>query len=238
MAQEGVVFGGRGVAREGWSGAWGQIRRKRVFDVVVGAILLALGSPLFALIGLAIKLDSRGSVFFRQVRIGARPRLSDGSVVWDIRQFSVFKFRSMRAASDESIHAAHVRAFVEGRLDPSHGSFKLQDDDRITRVGRVLRRTSLDELPQLINVVRGEMSLVGPRPVPPYEVDLYEDWQMERLSAMPGVTGAWQVSGQGRVTFDEMIRMDIDYVRRHSFLGDLKLLAQTVPAILSGAGAE
>lgn len=238
MAQESVVFGGRGVERGRWQGAWGQIRRKRAFDSLAAGLLLVLASPLFVLISIAIKLDSRGPVFFRQMRVGAGPRRSDGSVVWDIRQFSVFKFRSMRTASDESVHAAHVKAFVEGSLEPSHGSFKLQDDDRITRVGRVLRRTSLDELPQLINVVRGEMSLVGPRPVPPYEVDLYEDWQMERLSATPGITGAWQVSGRGRVTFDEMITMDIEYVRHHSFVGDLKLLAKTLPAILSGAGAE
>lgn len=238
MAQESVVFSGRGVEHERRNGVWGRIRRKRVFDIVAAGILLVLASPLFVVIGLAIMLDSKGPIFFRQMRIGARPRRAEGSVVWDIRQFSVFKFRSMRAASDESVHAAHVKAFVEGKLEPSHGSFKLQDDDRITPVGRVLRRTSLDELPQLINVVRGEMSLVGPRPVPPYEVELYEDWQMERLSAMPGITGAWQVSGRGRVTFDEMIRMDIEYVRHHSFWGDLKLLAQTLPAALTGEGAE
>jgi lipopolysaccharide/colanic/teichoic acid biosynthesis glycosyltransferase len=143
--------------------------------------------------------------------------------------------------ADQSLHAEYVRAFVEGRVDAGDGgdaAFKLAHDPRVTRVGRILRRTSLDELPQLFNVLKGEMSLVGPRPVPPYEVAQYRESDAERLAALPGITGLWQVDGRGTVPFDEMIRMDREYVRNQTVWLDLKILAATIPAILSGRGAR
>lgn len=220
-------------------GSWASARFKRVFDIFVAGLLTLISLPISGLIAIAIKLDSRGPVIFRQKRIGARPRRVGDNVVWDIQPFEVLKFRSMDHASDPSVHINHIQDFVNGTLEPSpDGSYKISDDHRITRVGRLLRRASLDELPQLINVLRGDMSLVGPRPVPDYEVAGYQDWQYERLNALPGITGMWQVHGRGRVTFDEMIRMDIGYVNDRTFAGDLKLLALTLPAVFSKAGAE
>jgi lipopolysaccharide/colanic/teichoic acid biosynthesis glycosyltransferase len=143
--------------------------------------------------------------------------------------------------ADSSLHEAFCKAFVEGRiesLDGDESAFKLARDPRVTRVGRLLRKTSLDELPQLVNVLKGEMSLVGPRPVPTYEVAGYQTWHCERLAALPGITGLWQIKGRGRVTFEEMIRMDIDYVRNRSLWLDIKILVFTIPAVLSGRGAE
>jgi lipopolysaccharide/colanic/teichoic acid biosynthesis glycosyltransferase len=143
----------------------------------------------------------------------------------------------MTQNADQSLHQTHIQAYVEERLDTTR-IVKLTDDPRVTRVGRILRRTSLDELPQLLNVLKGDMSLVGPRPVPIYEAAAYADWHRERLAALPGITGLWQVDGRGRVSFTEMVRMDIAYVRNQSLLLDIKLLLSTIPAVLSGRGAE
>jgi lipopolysaccharide/colanic/teichoic acid biosynthesis glycosyltransferase len=147
----------------------------------------------------------------------------------------------MRQNSDQSLHQAYIKEFVEGQAAPSDADgskFKLTNDPRVTRIGRFIRKTSLDELPQLLNVLKGEMSLVGPRPVPTYEVAAYRAWHHERLAALPGITGIWQVQGRCQVPFEEMIRMDIDYVRRQSPWLDLKLLFLTIPAVVSGEGAE
>ena len=147
----------------------------------------------------------------------------------------------MVADADQSIHEEYVRSFVQGRLDAgekTEATFKLAHDPRVTRVGRILRRTSLDELPQLFNVLKGEMSLVGPRPVPPYEVAQYHESDAERLAALPGITGLWQVQGRGVVPFREMIRMDLEYVRKQTVWLDLKILFATIPVILSGHGAR
>lgn len=143
--------------------------------------------------------------------------------------------------ADQSLHQGHIRAFVQGQLPVRDGvgaKFKIANDDRITRVGRVLRRTSLDELPQLLNVLRGEMSLVGPRPVPPYEVAEYQASEMERLAALPGITGLWQVNGRGELPFSEMVRLDREYVRHQSLWLDCRILAATLPAVVSGRGAK
>lgn len=211
---------------------------KRTLDVGGAGTLLVLLSPLMALIAVAIKLDSRGPVIFAQQRVGARQgRLPSGEVVWQVRNFPFYKFRSMYTSIDESLHQAHIQAYVEGRLNESAETFKLKNDPRVTRVGRVLRKTSLDELPQLVNVLKGEMSLVGPRPVPPYEVAQYKEHHCERLAALPGITGLWQVKGRSQVPFEEQIRMDIEYVRNQSLWLDIKLLLQTIPAVLSGRGA-
>jgi lipopolysaccharide/colanic/teichoic acid biosynthesis glycosyltransferase len=214
---------------------------KRFLDIVLATLLLVVLSPLMLLIAVLIRLDTPGPIIFVQERVGARRRSRDGRTVWEIRNFPFYKLRSMVQDADPSTHQAHVKAYVEGRVEPSStcsAKFKLTDDPRVTRVGRMLRRTSLDELPQLINVLRGEMSLVGPRPVPTYEMAEYQPWHRERLAALPGLTGLWQVNGRCQVSFEEQIRMDIEYVRNPSLWLDLKLLFLTIPAVLSGRGAD
>jgi lipopolysaccharide/colanic/teichoic acid biosynthesis glycosyltransferase len=210
-------------------------------DMVGALLMLSLLSPLMLLIAILIKLDTPGPVIFVQERVGARRRTKAGRTGWEISNFLVYKFRTMVSDADQSIHQAHIKAFIEGRIEPDHGAeagFKLNHDPRVTRVGRMLRKTSLDELPQLVNVLKGEMSLVGPRPVPTYEVAQYEPRHYERLAALPGITGLWQVRGRGRVSFDEMIAMDIEYVRHQSPWLDIKILLLTIPAVLTGRGAE
>ncbi len=212
---------------------------KRVLDITLAGLALIVLAPVMLAIALVVKVDSTGPVLFKQKRAGARLRRIDGKLSLEIGTFEMLKFRSMVQNADQALHEAHVKAFVEGRL-ASNGkgaAFKLTDDPRVTRVGRILRRTSLDELPQLINVLRGEMSLVGPRPVPLYEVEHYDQWHRERLNALPGITGLWQVAGRCALGFDEMVRLDIDYVRRQSLGLDAKILVLTIPAVLSGRGA-
>jgi len=214
---------------------------KRALDVCVAGALLILLLPLFFMIALLVKLDSRGPIFFTHERVGARRRRLAGEVVWVIEKFGMHKFRSMFQHADSAVHEAYIRDFVEGRVQKSEatgGKFKLTNDPRVTRIGRILRRTSLDELPQLFNVLKGEMSLVGPRPVPPYEVACYQRVHYGRLLALPGITGLWQVNGRCQVSFDEMIRMDLEYVRGASLRLDCQILLRTIPAVLSGRGAE
>ncbi len=212
---------------------------KRGLDLIVAAIALLILSPVMLAIGFLIRLDSPGSSLFIQERVGARRRSVNGRTAWQVQNFRSYKFRTMMQNADPKIHQAHVQALARaGSQMPAGEDFKLRNDPRVTRVGRFLRKTSLDEVPQLVNVLKGEMSLVGPRPVPPYEVAEYQPWQRERLAALPGITGQWQVHGRGRVTFDDMIRMDIEYVRHPSLWTDLKLLVLTVPAVLSRRGAH
>jgi lipopolysaccharide/colanic/teichoic acid biosynthesis glycosyltransferase len=209
---------------------------KRVGDLSVSCLLLAFLSPLFLLIGLLVRMDSPGPIIFVQERMGYR---------WRSRQqqpFMCYKFRSMYHNSDQSVHEQHIISCIGGQQgddvpDDAGILAKLAHDDRITPFGRVLRRTSLDELPQLWNVLRGDMSLVGPRPVPLYEVAQYNQWQRGRLEVTPGMTGLWQVQGRGRVTADGMAQMDIDYIARQSFWLDLEILVWTLPAVLRGRGA-
>ncbi|MCC6170082.1 MAG: sugar transferase [Caldilineaceae bacterium] len=213
---------------------------KRVIDVGVTILALLLLWPLLLLIAALIKVESPGPVFFVQQRVGARRRVYNGETVWEIQPFPMVKFRSMAHNADQSLHEEHIKAYVSGLLDDGNdgsAKFKLTDDPRITRVGRFLRKTSLDEAPQMINVLRGEMSLVGPRPVPLYEAALYQPEHYERLMAVPGLTGLWQVEGRGEVTFEEMMRLDIRYVRHRSFLLDFLILVQTIPVVLRGRGA-
>jgi lipopolysaccharide/colanic/teichoic acid biosynthesis glycosyltransferase len=214
---------------------------KRCFDSVVSLSLLLFLAPLLLLIALLIVLESRGSPLFVQERVGSTRVRRGRSTVWEVQTFRLYKYRSMRKTSGAAPdpHVAHIQAFVAGNVDAARngGTFKLSNDPRVTRVGRILRRTSLDELPQLINVLKGEMSLVGPRPSPTYEVDSYDEWHYRRFEARPGVTGLWQVSGRCELSFEEMVELDVDYVRRRSLLLDLKLLVQTIPAVLAGRGA-
>jgi lipopolysaccharide/colanic/teichoic acid biosynthesis glycosyltransferase len=207
---------------------------KRVIDVAGSLVALLLFAPVFVLIILAIKLSSKGPILFRQTRIG-----QNGT------PFMFVKFRSMYVNNDSAIHKQYVRRLIAGEVHQSgsngsgNGSghvYKLTSDSRITPVGNLLRRTSLDELPQLINVLRGEMSLVGPRPPIAYEVEAYDVWHRARLLEMkPGITGLWQVNGRSRVTFDEMVRLDLRYARQWSPWLDVKILLRTPRAVLNGA---
>lgn len=209
-----------------------EYRAKRVLDVVAASILLILAAPLAAVVAVLIKLSSPGPVLFKQLRVGR-----DGT------QFMFYKFRSMRVGNDDSQHRQYIKAFIEGnedelrRLQSGKKLYKLTSDDRVTFVGRFLRRTSLDELPQLINVLRGEMSMVGPRPHLPYEVDLYKDWHRRRLQGMPGITGWWQIHGRSRVPFDEAVRMDIWYLERQSLILDIRIMCRTLTKATVGRGA-
>jgi lipopolysaccharide/colanic/teichoic acid biosynthesis glycosyltransferase len=193
------------------------------------------------LIALLIKLDSSGPIFFTHERVGARRTRVRGEAIWAVENFRMHKFRSMRQDADSTAHEAYIRDFVQGRVQPDKtkgGKFKLTNDHRVTRVGRILRRTSLDELPQLFNVVKGQMSLVGPRPVPPYEVACYRPGDHKRLTATPGITGLWQVHGRCQVSFEEMIHMDLEYIQKASLWIDLQILFLTIPAVFCGKGAE
>jgi lipopolysaccharide/colanic/teichoic acid biosynthesis glycosyltransferase len=192
-------------------------RRKRALDVLLACLILAIGSPVVLGIALAIRLTSPGPILFRQRRVGL-----DGA------PFTVLKFRTMQDGASHEIHERFVSRMLSA-TPPSleRGAYKLQRDPRVTAVGRWLRKTSLDELPQLVNVLKGEMSIVGPRPPLAYEVVKYEAWQRERLAVRPGLTGLWQVSGRNRLTYVEMCRVDVAYVRGWSFLQDLKIVART-----------
>jgi len=204
---------------------------KRGSDVVIASLALALLSPLWLLIALLIKLDSRGPVFYKQERVGM-----------DGRVFLFYKFRTMRAGTDDAAHREFQKRYISGRPDSNLGdderpAYKLLADDRVTRWGRILRRTSIDELPQLFNVLRGDMSVVGPRPPIPYEVESYELWHRKRLDMKPGITGLWQVSGRNRLPFDEMVRMDLYYIENWSLLLDVKIILQTLPVMWRGEDA-
>lgn len=209
---------------------------KRTMDLTLVTLSFIFLWPLLFAVGLAIRLDSEGPALFRQERMGARWVWLNGRLTWQIQPFSIYKFRTMYHNTDDSLHKAHIKKFVNND-SAQEGSFKLQRDPRITRVGKILRRTSLDELPQVLNVLLGDMSLVGPRPVPLYEVEAYEDRHYERFGALQGITGYWQVWGRSRVSFEEMIAMDIEYARNPSLSQDIKILLWTVPAVFSGDGA-
>lgn len=212
---------------------------KRTVDVLLAALLIPVLSPLMLLIALLIKLDSPGPVFFVQERIGVRRRLKGRRVIWELYPFSFYKFRSMITDADPTPHRVYFNNFRHAQVAGDQFTpFKLTRDSRVTRVGAILRRTSLDELPQLLNVLKGEMSLVGPRPALLYEVALYDEAHYERFRVVPGITGWWQATARSQVGFEAMIRMDIDYARRSGFWFDLKILLLTIPAVLSCRGAE
>ena len=207
---------------------------KRGMDIVGSALALVLTAPAFAIIAITIKATSKGPVFFRQRRLGQNGQ-----------PFVFLKFRSMTDGNDPSAHKEYVKKLIAGNAERNGGNgsgdgvFKLTKDTRITPVGAFLRKTSLDELPQFINVLKGEMSLVGPRPPIPYEVENYDVWHRRRLlEAKPGITGLWQVSGRSRVTFDEMVRLDLRYARECSPWTDIKILVRTPIAVLLGEGAH
>jgi lipopolysaccharide/colanic/teichoic acid biosynthesis glycosyltransferase len=206
---------------------------KRAMDIVGSMLTLLLLAPVFLAIALAIKLTSKGPVFFRQKRMGQSGE-----------EFIFFKFRTMHVNNDSWVHQEYVRQLIAGSAQrhPGNGNgkgfYKLTKDSRITSVGRFLRRASLDEFPQLLNVLRGEMSLVGPRPAIAYEVEAYDTWHRQRIfEAKPGMTGLWQVTARSRVNFDEMVRLDLQYARTWSPWMDLKILMRTPVAMFFDDGA-
>jgi exopolysaccharide biosynthesis polyprenyl glycosylphosphotransferase len=201
---------------------------KRAFDIVFTLVVAALGLPFYMLIAALIKLTSEGPVLFVQERVG-----QDG------RTFRFYKFRTMLVDNNDYQHRSFAEDFIKGRLmnDAEEGRvFKLQNDPRVTSIGRFLRKTSLDELPQFINVLRGEMTLVGPRPPLAYELAHYKEWHRGRLVVKPGLTGLWQVSGRSSVPFDEMVMLDLYYIENWSLALDLKIILRTVPVMLFGLG--
>lgn len=202
---------------------------KRTLDIVFGIAMFAAALPIMVVVAVLVALDSPGPILYKQRRVG-----QDG------HEFDMYKFRSMRHNADHSVHHMAVARFMKGeRLDTSrttNSPYKLGDDKRITRFGKFIRRTSLDELPQLWNIVSGEMSLVGPRPPVPYEVAMYSKRAMQRLNGKPGLTGPWQVYGRGKVKFPEMVEMDIAYLRNRSLAYDIKLILATLPAVFKGRG--
>lgn len=205
------------------------LRAKRILDVTVSLFLLPVFCLVVPIIALLIRLDSKGPILYRQKRIG-----QNGI------EFDFFKFRSMYVDNDDSSHRTAVQQFMNGH-QLNHGAataqlYKLTNDQRITRVGKFIRKTSLDELPQFLNVLRGEMSLVGPRPPLAYEVENYNQRDHLRLAGKPGLTGTWQVYGRSRVSFREMVEMDIDYLQTQSLRYDLKLILLTVPVMVLGRG--
>jgi lipopolysaccharide/colanic/teichoic acid biosynthesis glycosyltransferase len=203
---------------------------RRCFDLAVSSLLILLLGPLLIGVALAIRLDSRGPALFRQRRVGHREK-----------EFTLYKFRSMRVDADPRGHQEYVTALIKGENTSQENGgetlYKLAVDNRITPVGRWIRRWSLDELPQLFNVVKGDMSLVGPRPAIPYEVSEYPSWYRERFSVKPGLTGYWQVSGRNERTYEEMVRLDIEYAERRTLGLDLLILLKTPWVVLSRKGA-
>ncbi len=201
---------------------------KRSLDLVLSTVGIVLYMPLFIVISICIKMTSKGPILFSQARLGK-----------DAVPFEYYKFRTMYADSD----CRNDKEFVKNLIDGKYGEigkntvFKIKNDTRITPIGRFLRKTSLDELPQFFNVLKGEMSLVGPRPPIPYEYERYDEWHKERLKVKPGITGLWQIYGRSSTTFDEMVRIDIEYSREKSILLDLKILMMTPLVVLRGKGA-
>ena len=193
---------------------------KRTFDIVVSGLVLILGLPLWALIAVAIKLDSRGPIFFVDRRVGVGER-----------DFGMLKFRTMVA------EASSLQSELEAANEAEGALFKIRDDPRVTRVGRFLRRFSLDEIPQIVNVLKGEMSLVGPRPLPLRDYRLLEDWHRARYSVLPGMTGLWQISGRSGLTFDDLVRLDFTYLENWSIWLDITIIARTIPAVITRRGA-
>jgi len=197
----------------------------RGLDFIVAASALIVLAVPFLVIAIAIRIDSGGPAFFRQRRVGR-----------GMRPFTMFKFRTMYRDADTTPHREYVRSLLDGDGKEDGTLYKLSVDDRVTRLGGLLRAWSLDELPQLINVLLGQMALVGPRPVIPYEVDMYPESYLTRFRVKPGLTGLWQVSGRNERTYHEMVRFDIEYAESASLMLDLRILAKTMPVVLSRQG--
>ena len=233
------------VPRESWrcSVSW---FLKRTLDLLGGLVVGVLVAPLALLIAVAIRMDSRGPAIYVQQRVRRTRVRENGSRYWQLTTFSFYKFRTMANDVPMDLHQRYIEAYIAGdesRISEFHvagsgnSSYKLESDPRVTRIGRFLRKSSLDELPQLWNVFRGDMSLVGPRPPLEYELEKYEEQHFERLGGPGGITGLWQVRGRCETSFEEMIALDVEYFERRSILLDIGILVMTVPAVLSGRGA-
>lgn len=236
---------------------------KRFIDFSTALLLLVLLSPLMLVIALLIFIYSPGPVFFIQERVGAKREHVNGHTIWKVTPFYCYKFRTMKINADPAIHQAYIKALIENDQDQMDAlqntptrpheclsteelnalqnaptkPRKLMNDSRIIRPGKILRKLSLDELPQLWNVLRGDMSLVGPRPAIPYEVEMYKPWHLQRLNAQPGITGLQQVTARNIVDFDQQVKLDIEYIKTRSLWLDLKILLKTPIAVLSMKGA-
>ena len=221
---------------------------KRLVDLTVVALSMVFLVPLLAFIALLIKWDSPGPAIFRQERVTAKRRVRNGQVFWEETPFTIYKFRTMRVDAKSTIHRQFIEAYIAGddkrmaelqsAQKEEESKYKLVQDPRVTRIGSFLRKTSLDELPQLWNVLMGDMSLVGPRPPIPYEVELYLFHHHDRLRTVPGLTGWWQVKGRSATSFEEMVRMDVDYIREQSVWLDIKIIIMTLTAVVNGKGAR
>jgi len=203
---------------------------KRALDLILTSLILIVFSPLLLLIMLAIKIGSPGPVFYKQMRLGERGK-----------PFRFYKFRSMYVNTDDAQHRSYVKNLIKAgnpyEVDENGKLlFKISDDGRVTRVGKLIRKYSVDEFSQLLNVLRGEMSLVGPRPPLPHEYKDYRDWHRKRLDGIPGITGLWQVSGKNRIPFEEMVKLDIHYLKNWSLWLDIKIILRTIPVMLKGEG--
>lgn len=215
---------------------------KRLIDILVSSVVLVLSFPFMVVIGILVMLDSPGPAVYSQKRIGCKHRWSRGHCKKEVCLFTFYKFRSMYHKVDDRIHREFIYAYIHNDLDEmarlkqcneDHSNqFKLVGDKRITRLGRFLRKSSMDELPQFWNILKGDMSLVGPRPAIPYEVEMYEPWHMQRLSALPGLTGLWQVTARNSSSFDEMVHLDLEYISKQSLWFDLLILLKTPLAVI------
>lgn len=220
------------------------LRAKRAIDLALVLVAAPFALVLVAVLAVVIMLDSRGAPFFVQTRIGARPERGEHGWVWRIQDFRCCKLRTMYVGADPAVHRTYMDAYIAGdeaamrelRGDVDD-TYKMRKDARVTRVGRVLRKLSLDEIPQLWNVLRGEMSLVGPRPSLSYEVDKFAEEHFARFAARPGITGWWQINGRADTTFAEMMRLDLEYVERQTVWLDITILLRTIPAAILGRGA-
>ena len=209
-----------------------KIKIKPVIDLICSTLFILIFSPIMILIAFGIKFSSKGPLFYKQKRVGHRGKI-----------FTLYKFRTMRENCNDEVHREYIAKLINGEINSDRQSknqkavYKLNSDARVTKIGKFLRIWSLDELPQFFNVLKGEMSLVGPRPPIPYEVEEYSAWQLQRLDALPGITGLWQVNGRSRTNFDDMVRLDIQYIRNSSFSQDMKIFLKTFKAIISRDGA-
>jgi lipopolysaccharide/colanic/teichoic acid biosynthesis glycosyltransferase len=220
---------------------------KRWMDIVISSMMIAFFAPLMLTIAIMVKLDSNGPAIFKQERVGSRVRGKGGKRSWETKAFTIYKFRTMYMNNDASKHREFVQAMIKGDDDTltringglaqGQNKYKINRDPRITKVGAFLRKTSLDELPQLFNVLKGDISLVGPRPALAYEVEVYTDKHLRRLEAMPGMTGYWQITSRSAVDFDTMVEQDILYVENQSLWMDFKILVMTPFAVIKGKGA-
>jgi lipopolysaccharide/colanic/teichoic acid biosynthesis glycosyltransferase len=202
---------------------------KRTIDITFSAFVIVFGFPFFLLLVALIKLTSEGPVFYVQNRVGLNET-----------PFKFYKFRTMTNGTNDDVHRSYAENFIKGNVTGDNGSkkpvFKLTADPRVTSMGRFLRRTSLDELPQFFNILKGEMTLVGPRPPCSYEIDHYQKWHKKRLLVKPGLTGLWQVSGRSSVPFDEMVHLDLRYIDEWSLMLDIKIILRTIPVMFRGSG--